>query len=49
MKLQVVHRTHYAYANAVAQNYNELRLQPISDSTQTCDSFILKILPATRL
>jgi transglutaminase-like putative cysteine protease len=49
MKLQVVHRTHYDYADAVAQNYNELRLQPISDSTQTCDSFILKILPATRL
>jgi transglutaminase-like putative cysteine protease len=49
MKLQVVHRTHYTYAEAVAQNYNELRLQPISDSTQTCDSFILKIHPATRL
>ena len=49
MKLQVVHRTHYAYADAVAQNYNELRLQPISDSAQNCDSFILKILPATRL
>ena len=49
MKLQVVHRTHYAYADAVSQNYNELRLQPISDSTQTCDSFILKIFPATRL
>lgn len=49
MKLQVVHRTHYSYADAVAQNYNELRLQPVSDAAQTCDSFILKILPATRL
>ena len=49
MKLQVIHRTNYTYAQPVAQNYNELRVQPVSDAAQFCDSFLLKILPATRL
>src|SRR3954469_2624872 len=49
MKLRVVHRTHYSYGAPVIQNYNELRLQPISSEGQACESFILKILPSTRL
>ncbi len=49
MKLQVVHRTTYEYAEAVTQNYNELRLQPVSQDGQNCDSFHLKISPDTRL
>jgi transglutaminase-like putative cysteine protease len=49
VKLHVVHRTTYAYAAPVKQNFNEVRLQPVSDSGQTCHSFLLKILPAARL
>ena len=49
MKLQVVHRTTYEYAEAVTQNYNELRLQPVSQDGQNCDAFHLKISPDARL
>src|SRR5436190_2006053 len=49
MKLQIVHRTTFEYAEAVTQNYNELRLQPVSQDGQTCDVFRLKISPDARL
>jgi transglutaminase-like putative cysteine protease len=49
MKFEILHRTHYAYAGPVRESFNELRLQPFSDERQTVDSFLLKILPATRL
>jgi len=49
MKLSVIHRTHYAYAAPVLDSYNEARLQPGDDETQRRHSFILKILPSTRL
>jgi transglutaminase-like putative cysteine protease len=49
MKLEILHRTHYAYASPVRESYNELHLQPLSDAQQTVDSFLLKVLPSTRL
>lgn len=49
MKLQVVHRTHYSYAEPVTDSFNEARLQPTSADGQNCSSFILKVLPSTRL
>ena len=49
MRLHVVHRTTYAYAAPVKQSFNEVRLQPISDTGQACHSFLLKVLPAARL
>jgi len=49
MKLQVVHRTRYDYASPVRASYNEARLQPTSCEGQECHSFILRVLPATRL
>ncbi|HZO84580.1 MAG TPA: transglutaminase family protein [Verrucomicrobiae bacterium] len=49
MKLQVVHRTTYEYAQPVTQNYNELRLQPVTQDGQTCDSFTLNLVPVPRL
>ncbi|MCX6893942.1 MAG: transglutaminase family protein [Verrucomicrobia bacterium] len=49
MKLEILHRTHYAYAAPVRESYNELHLQPVSNEQQTVDSFLLKILPSTRL
>lgn len=49
MKLQIFHRTHYAYAAPVRESFNEARLQPTTSDGQECLSFILKVLPATRL
>ena len=49
MKLQVVHRTTYEYAQAVTQNYNELRLQPVTQDGQTCETFNLNVSPNARL
>ena len=49
MKLQVTHRTRYDYASPVRESYNEVRLRPVTNEHQTCDSFLLKILPPVRL
>jgi transglutaminase-like putative cysteine protease len=37
------------YQEAVADSFNEVRLQPTSADGQICHSFILKVLPTTRL
>jgi len=49
MKLEVVHRTHYTSAEPVTESFNEVRLQPITADGQVCHSFILKVLPSSRL
>lgn len=49
MKLQVIHRTDYSYAGPVIESFNEVRLQPVSQDGQLCQSFVLKILPSSRL
>lgn len=49
MKFQVKHRTRYEYASPVRESFNEVRLRPVTNDHQTCDSFLLKILPAVRL
>lgn len=49
MKLQVFHRTRYTYGAAVRESFNEARLQPVTAGGQACGSFLLKVLPSTRL
>ncbi len=49
MKYEILHRTEYAYAAPVRESFNELRVQPLSNEHQTIQSFLLRILPATRL
>jgi transglutaminase-like putative cysteine protease len=49
MKWQIIHRTEYEYAAPVRDSFNEVRLQPFSDASQTVDHFLLKVLPAARL
>jgi len=49
MKLKVFHRTQYRYANPVHDSFNEARLQPTDNEVQQRQSFILKVLPSTRL
>ncbi len=49
MKLHVLHRTRFHYATNVHESFNEARLQPVTAGAQACHSFVLKVLPATRL
>src|SRR2546428_10309043 len=49
MKWEIFHRTHYDYAAPVRESFNELHLQPVSNEHQSIDSFLLKVLPSTRL
>jgi transglutaminase-like putative cysteine protease len=49
LKLQVIHRTVYAYDGLVSQSFNEVRLKPVSSDGQICDNFQLKILPAAHV
>ena len=49
MKLQVYHRTHHAYASPVRDSFNEARLEPVDSEQQQRQSFLLKVLPSTRL
>ena len=49
MRLQVTHRTRYEYASPVRESFNEVRLKPVTNEHQLCDSFLLKVLPPVRL
>jgi len=49
MKWEILHRTEYNYAAPVRDSFNEVRLQPFSNESQTLDHFLLKVLPAARL
>lgn len=49
MKLQVYHRTHYVYGALVRDSFNEARLEPVECAEQGRQSFLLKVIPSTRL
>jgi len=49
MKWNILHRTRYDYAEAVRDNVNEVCLEPMTGPEQTLESFLLKVLPASRL
>ena len=49
MRLKVTHRTQYLYSSAVRESFNEARLQPTTNDHQTCENFLLRVLPAVRL
>ena len=49
MRLEVVHRTRYRYAAPVRDSFNELRVRPVSNARQECESFLLRVLPPVRL
>ena len=46
MKFEIIHRTIYLYASPVRDSFNEARLKPFSNATQTVDYFLLKVLPS---
>jgi len=49
MKLHVLHRTRFKYGANVQESFNEARLQPVTAGAQVCHSFVLKVLPTSRL
>jgi transglutaminase-like putative cysteine protease len=49
MKWDILHRTRYSYTLPVKNSFNEVRLKPLSNEEQTVDTFLLKVLPATKL
>jgi transglutaminase-like putative cysteine protease len=49
MRWDILHRTRYDYAEPVRDSFNEVRLKPVSNEHQRLESYLLKVLPATRL
>jgi transglutaminase-like putative cysteine protease len=49
VKLDVLHRTRYRYAEPVRDSFNELRVRPVNAEHQDCERFLLRVLPPVRL
>lgn len=49
MRLYVYHRTVYTYPDPVSNSFNELRLHPLSNDWQQCESSLISVLPSTCL
>jgi transglutaminase-like putative cysteine protease len=49
MLISLLHRTTFAYAGKAHDSFNEVRLRPLDDATQTCRSFELRTDPATQM
>jgi transglutaminase-like putative cysteine protease len=49
MLLSVLHRTTFLYAGAAHDSFNEVRLRPVDDASQTCRSFDLATEPAAAM
>ncbi len=47
-RYRLVHTTEFIYDGAVSESYNEVRLRPIHDETQSCVSFRLTTTPGSR-
>jgi transglutaminase-like putative cysteine protease len=49
MRWDIQHITRFHYAAPARDSFNEAHLQPFSNDQQTVESFVLKVLPSTRL
>ena len=49
MRLYILHKTQYRYPSPVRDSYNELRLNPLTNDWQKCESCIVSVLPTTCL
>ncbi|MEY2879337.1 MAG: hypothetical protein RLZZ15_1717 [Verrucomicrobiota bacterium] len=45
MHLRLLHRTTFVYSGIAHDSFNEARLRPVDDETQTCRSFELRLKP----
>ena len=48
MRLRVTHTTRYTYPLPASHSFNEVRLMPVTDETQTCLGFRLTLQPQAR-
>jgi transglutaminase-like putative cysteine protease len=48
MLISLLHRTTFVYAGKALESFNEVRLKPLDDASQTCRSFVLRIEPAAQ-
>jgi transglutaminase-like putative cysteine protease len=48
MKWEISHRTRYTYDTPVRDSFNDIRLEPPSNASQTVDSFLLRVSPTAR-
>jgi len=49
MRFYIYHQTRYRYPSPVKDSFNELRLKPLSNEWQKCESCFIHVLPTTRL
>ena len=49
MRLYILHKTHYRYSSPVRESYNELRLHPLTNDWQKCDSCFVSVIPTTQM
>jgi transglutaminase-like putative cysteine protease len=49
MLISLLHRTTFSYAGKAHDSFNEVRLKPLEDATQSCRSFELRTDPGTQL
>ncbi len=47
MHLRLLHRTTFTYAGKAHDSFNEVRLRPVSDATQQCHDFKLRLTPGS--
>jgi transglutaminase-like putative cysteine protease len=48
MLISLLHRTTFVYAGKAQESFNEVRLKPLDDASQTCRSFELRIDPVAQ-
>jgi len=48
MLISLLHRTTFVYSGKALESFNEVRLRPLDDASQTCRSFELRIEPAAQ-
>ncbi|HXQ79701.1 MAG TPA: transglutaminase family protein [Opitutaceae bacterium] len=48
MLISLLHRTTFVYAGKAHESFNEVRLRPLDDASQTCRSFELRTEPAAK-
>jgi transglutaminase-like putative cysteine protease len=49
MLIRLLHRTTFSYASNAHDSFNEVRLRPLDDASQTCRSFELRTDPAAQV
>ena len=49
MFISLLHRTTFSYAGKAHDSFNEVRLRPLDDASQTCRSFDLRVDPAAQI